>query len=165
MAVNLINSNDIEISQNGDDIQLNTTVDIQTMQNGITTNTNDITSLKNSKIYSTEEVDTGQKWINGKTIYRKVITGTTTTTNASFTVAHGITNYENIMIDGKSFIKSVGASTFIIPANCPPNTTDSYNRRPVRTTIVDDNISIYIGDYNGYSSYDYAIILEYTKTS
>lgn len=114
-------------------------------------------------VYSTNEEKTNKIWINGKPIYRKVITGTTTTKDSSFTVSHGISNYDIIMIDGKSFIKSVGTNTYITPINCPPNTSSNYNNRPVRATIVDNNISIYIGSYNGYNSYEYVIILEYTK--
>lgn len=34
----------------------------------------EIAQLKAQKVYSTEEVDTGEKWIDGSTIYRKVIT-------------------------------------------------------------------------------------------
>lgn len=33
----------------------------------------DIGTLKEQKVFSTEEVDTGEKWIDGKTIYQKVI--------------------------------------------------------------------------------------------
>lgn len=115
--------------------------------------------------YSTSETNTGKKWIDGKPIYRKVITGTTSTKDAAFNVAHGISNYGIMMIDNKSFIKSVGTSTFITPINCPPNSSSSYNNRPVRAAIVDNNITIYIGSYNGYNSYEYNIILEYTKTT
>ena len=116
--------------------------------------------------YSTSEVNTGKKWIDGKPIYRKVLTGTTTTVDTAINIPHGISNYEYIMIDNKSFVKSTsGSNTFILPINCPPNTSSDYNKRPVRAYVSNNNISIYIGGYNGYSSYDYAIILEYTKTT
>lgn len=116
--------------------------------------------------YSTSEINTGKKWVDGKTLYRKVITGTTTTVNAAFTVAHGVSNYDIMMIDNKSFVKSTGGGkTFILPINCPPNTSSDYNKRPVRAYVSTDDISIYIGGYNGYSSFDYAVILEYTKTT
>ena len=115
--------------------------------------------------YSTNEIKTNKVWVDGRPIYRKVITGTTTTVDASFRVSHGISNYDFIMIDNKSFIKSVGTSTICVPINCPPNVSSDYNKRPTKATIVDNDISIYIGSYNGYTSYDYAIILEYTKTT
>lgn len=31
--------------------------------------------IKAQKVYSTEEMDTGKKWIDGKSIYRRVFTG------------------------------------------------------------------------------------------
>ena len=36
-------------------------------------NTSDIQSIKDAEVYSTSETNTGKKWIDGKTIYRKVI--------------------------------------------------------------------------------------------
>lgn len=116
--------------------------------------------------YSTSEVKTNKVWVDGKPIYRKVITGTTTTKDTAFNVAHGVSNYGIMMIDNKSFVKSVsGSNIFILPINCPPNTSSEYNKRPVRAYVSTNNISIYIGGYNGYTSFDYAIILEYTKTT
>lgn len=58
MAVNLIDSTDISVSQVGSDIKLNVSNDI-----------------KNSQVYSTNETKIGT-WINGKPLYRKVFTGT-----------------------------------------------------------------------------------------
>lgn len=122
--------------------------------------------INNMNDYSTNEVNTGKKWIDGKPIYRKVITGTTSTKDAAFNVAHGISNYDIMMIDNKSFVKSTGGGNiFILPINCPPNTSSDYNKRPVRAYVSTNSISIYIGGYNGYNSFDYAIILEYTKTT
>lgn len=150
MAVNLINSNDIEISQNGDDIQLNTTVDIQTMQNGITTNTNDITSLKNSKIYSTEEADTGQKWINGKPIYRMTLNYIIQTgTNAWHNIGT-ILNVETIVI--KEFFVIRGSQIYL-------NLYNNYNFYFENNTLKEQHSSNY---YEGYHLY---ITVEYTKTS
>ncbi len=41
--------------------------------------------------YSTTEQDTGQKWIDGRTIYRKVVRGTVNMTgNSTSSLAHGI---------------------------------------------------------------------------
>lgn len=43
-------------------------------------------ALTNLGNYSTEEVDTGEKWIDGKPIYRKVLVFTTTSTGSEKTV-------------------------------------------------------------------------------
>lgn len=74
MAVNLIDSTDIEITQTGENIQLSTTVDMQTLESNVSTNTSDIENLQNGNVYSTSEVNTGKIWIDGKPIYRKYIT-------------------------------------------------------------------------------------------
>ena len=136
---------------------------VNTNDDNTTANTTAITNLQT---YSTNEVDTGKTWVDGKKIYRKVLTGTTTTTNAAFSISHGISNFGIVMIDNKSFVKSTGGgNTFIYPVNCPPNVSSDYNARPIRAYINNENVSLYIGAYNGYTSFDYAIILEYTKTS
>ena len=51
--------------------------------------------------YSTNEVKTGGKWIDGKPIYRKTIDCGALPNNTSKTVAHGISNLEKaIMVSG-----------------------------------------------------------------
>lgn len=40
--------------------------------------------IENANIYSTEEIDTGKKWINGEPIYRKVFIPTVTNFSSSF---------------------------------------------------------------------------------
>ena len=40
--------------------------------------------IENANIYSTEEIDTGKKWINGEPIYRKVFIPTVTKFSSSF---------------------------------------------------------------------------------
>lgn len=67
------------------------------------------TNLSN---YSAQEIDTGKTWIDGKKIYRKVVTLTTSTEQQ--TIAHNIANVENIWIAGDSFFSIDEIS---IPAN------------------------------------------------
>lgn len=43
--------------------------------------------------YSTTEIDTGKKWIDGKSIYRKVLTITSVASNTP----HGITNLDRVI--------------------------------------------------------------------
>ena len=86
MAVNLINSNDITISQNNADIQLNLTKQIPTIDSTISTSSTNgienqaITNYVNTmNEYSTSEIDTGKKWVDNKPIYRKCFLKTTST--------------------------------------------------------------------------------------
>lgn len=56
----------------------------------ITADKIDFTTMPGNK-YSTTEQDTGQKWIDGRTIYRKVVRGTVNMTgNSTSNLAHGI---------------------------------------------------------------------------
>lgn len=150
MAVNLINSDDITISQNGENIQLNTTVDIQTMQDGITANTNDITNLKNSKIYSTSELDTGEKWINGKPIYRMTLDYIIQTGTNTWHDIGTISNVETIVIK----------ELFVIRENqIYLNLYNNYNFYFENNTLKEQHSSNF---YEGYHLY---ITIEYTKAS
>lgn len=72
MAVNLINSNDIEVEQTGQDIQLKTSTPISTLEGGISDNANNIQNIIDAEVYSTSEKLTNKVWIDGKPIYRKV---------------------------------------------------------------------------------------------
>ena len=62
--------------------------------------------------YSTDEVNTGKKWIDGKTIYRKVLTATLQTNEEvlKLTVSHQIKSL--VSIKG---ILSKGTTDFVIP--------------------------------------------------
>lgn len=56
----------------------------------ITADKIDFTTMPGNK-YTTAEQDTGQKWIDGRTIYRKVVRGTVNMTgNSTSNLAHGI---------------------------------------------------------------------------
>lgn len=63
--------------------------------------------------YSTNEINTGKKWIDGKPIYRKVFTTTPTNTEANV-VEHNILNVDKIWISDKSFLDVGGTS---LPVN------------------------------------------------
>ena len=97
MAVNLIDSTDIEITQTGNNIQLSTTVDMQTLESNVSTNTSNIENLQNGNVYSTNEVNTAKTWIDGKPIYRKVVEFGSFPNSGSKTVATGITNLARII--------------------------------------------------------------------
>ncbi len=65
--------------------------------------------------YSTSEVDTGQRWIDGKKIYRKTVQCTITSTTADQATPHGITNLSNI-IGIKAYPKTADGSIRQIPS-------------------------------------------------
>ena len=78
MAVNLINSSDIEVEQTGQDIQLKTSTPISTLEGRISDNANNIQNIINGEKYLTTEVNTGKTWIDGKPIYRRIYQKTST---------------------------------------------------------------------------------------
>ena len=108
--------------------------------------------------YSTTEQEIGT-WIDGRTVYRKVLAGTTTSDNIE-NLPHGITNFGTI-------IKVYG---YIYSSN---NESEPIQR------VVPDNIAGYgigVGDISStrivlqhpastYKNRPYAIVMEYIKTS
>lgn len=99
--------------------------------------------------YSTDEVDTGMKWIDGKTIYRKVVdcgsfNGTGTTTLNTKDVLHNIEGIFEIIpsiCSGETYTESNG-----IYAPLPtPNLNDGYGvQLTYNTTIIRLVYKIYV---------------------
>ena len=105
--------------------------------------------------YSTSEVKTGDTWIDGKPIYRKVLTGNTPST--SNTLLYSATNIEEI-VNSYGWVQTQSSTTKKISVNSYSNDGE-YN-----------NISLTVGTgiyFNG--SYvlgkPYKIVIEYTKSS
>lgn len=73
----------------------------------VTTAKIDFTSFD---VYSTSETDTGRKWIDARTIYRKVLQGNMTVVVGTVNVAHGIsgitTGSELLRADGNFWLSS-----------------------------------------------------------
>lgn len=114
--------------------------------------------VSNLQAYSTTEINTGMKWIDGKLIYRKVINFGTLPNNGGKSVNTGITDLgEIINIRGYS---DNGNQTLPIPhvATSPQNSIQiacGLNNQQVRITTASDR-----------SSYtNTKVILEYTKVT
>lgn len=156
MAVNLIDSTDIEITQTGENIQLSTTVNMQTLESNVSTNTSNIENLQT---YSTNEVNTGKVWINGKPIYRKVFNiGTLpNATEKIYTTDLDWTTHTVIKIDGCA----ISSSGVMLPINFS-NPLSAAQMIGCRTTGT-NTITVYAGiDRTNLTGY---VILEYTKTT
>lgn len=157
MAVNLIDSTDIEITQTGNNIQLSTTVDMQTLESNVSTNTSNIstnaTDIKNLQTYSTNEVNTGKVWIDGKPIYRKVITGTTSNeisggTEIETQIMTGVSNI--VYADG--YVETSSSLKFLIGSSWD-----------LRVILVGNMVRLDGKDTKQYKNKPYKLILEYTK--
>ena len=81
--------------------------------------------IDESEVYSTSEVKTNKVWIDGKPIYRKVISFTTTiSSNTLFTLAHNISNLSYYKIT-EAIVKSESGLSYTLPmVGYGTNTTD-----------------------------------------
>lgn len=83
------------------------------MSSTFTTGANATITLNAEPNYSTSEVDTDVKWIDNKTIYRKVIDFGTLPDSTSKSVAHGISDISRVVkIEAVMY---QGASSWVIP--------------------------------------------------
>ena len=104
--------------------------------------------------YSTTEIDTGKKWIDGKPIYRKVINDTTSSSSDQ-TMLSTITNLD-YCISIKGILVDSGYSIVI------PSYVNSNNYTNCAMT---DGKKPYLSVSNGYRSKAFTLIIEYTKTT
>ena len=145
----------------GDLTQLNTTNKSNVVNAINEVNTNDI----RRSTYTTSEQVIG-KWIDGKPLYRKTITFTTTIKmNETTSIAHNITNAKNIFIDyGASFMEANIGTDNYMSYNLPligytGNITDK-----MYCYVTPTNINFYSNGAWG-KNWTKHITLKYTKTT
>lgn len=110
--------------------------------------------VDNSNSYSTDEVKTGGKWIDGKPIYRKTISCGALPNNTTKNVAHGISNIGKV-------IRSDGYSNNNAGIQIPVPYVSG-----IPLSIWADNTNIVIQTSGDYTTYvNTYITLEYTKTT
>ena len=111
--------------------------------------------VDNSNSYSTNEVKTGGKWIDGKPIYRKTIDCGALPNTSYKNVNHNITNLDLVT---HCYGEARGGNYRIILPNAGANTANS-----VEIYVDETYIVIQTGnDRSGYNGY---ITIEYTKTT
>lgn len=117
---------------------------------------NAINELKNAEVYSTTETLTNKVWIDGKPIYRKVITGTTSSTSGT------TWNYVNLDTPNINEILPMTTIKYGPSENeiNIGNVNDSYG---FQYRIVNKNQLMY--RQYGYKNIPYTLLLEYTKTT
>lgn len=113
--------------------------------------------INNLSTYSTEETLTGKTWIDGKPIYRKVITGTLNQSGSKTIANLSGLNYKTII------------KLNIISNNSDPISSQFYDSTTsfMRCYIIpaNKNLTISIGSSYPTIPLEYTIILEYTKTT
>lgn len=141
MALNLIDSNDISVSQTGSNIQLNASNDI-----------------KNQGVYSETETKIGT-WIDGKPIYRKIIDFGALPNTSEKQVLHNITNL-------KMVVSMVGTSknpNLNVIFNIPLSSTSSLSSN-IYMFATATGITIGTGSDRTAFTETY-VAIEYTKTT
>lgn len=109
--------------------------------------------------YSTEEVKTGDTWINGKPIYRKVFVANNVSTGTTV-IDTNINNIEEIIKLNGILYRSNG-NNMPIPGFSPGDNTKQIS---LRNDVTPKKIAIEIGGGITYST-KVTIIYEYTKTT
>ena len=128
------------------------------LQEQITENKTKIEYIEDGLIYSTNEVKTDNKWIDGKPIYRKVINFGALPNNTSKSVNHNIQNIKRIINMYGYSMRPDTSNTFI----CPNNPT--YNS--LTSGMYANETAVTVNTYSDRSSFSETyIILEYTKTT
>ena len=108
--------------------------------------------INNSNSYSTNEVKTGGKWIDGKPIYRKTFIGVTTENGWN-----AIASLSNLDISKVTKIEQIYEEYAYIQGNYFASDTDRMRciiRKSDMALIIDDN-----------ANREYVVSLEYTKTT
>lgn len=107
--------------------------------------------------YSTSEVDTGAKWIDGKTIYKKTVHIPNTGTGSTVTIAHGISNYNHAIKFEGAIVATSGQDWPI-----PQKQADTGATIAVRADATNIYVNASANLTNGASGY---VTLYYTKSS
>lgn len=111
----------------------------------------------NLKIYSTEEVKTGEYWIDGKPIYRKVISCGALPNSTSKLVNHNISDIDNSRMYGFA-VRTSDKRTFPLPFP----SADGAGQVQLDLTSTQIQIATNTDRSSFNTSY---VILEYTKTT
>lgn len=126
------------------------------MSSSFTTGANGTITLDAEPNYSTSEVDTKVKWVNGKPIYRKTVDTGTMPNNTRKQVAHGISNLDFIISMGGA---AYGNSTFV-----PIPYADTTASSSIGLFADSSNIILFSGANFSYLTTSY-VTLYYTKTT
>ena len=121
-----------------------------------------INYVNNLNSYSTEETLTGGTWIDGKPIYRKVITHTLSNALVGLVeIAHNIQNIKTPIriVFGKASVPSSPSSSITIPSQYDSTTFIQLG------TFSDTYVQLFAGSTNWTSMKEITLCLEYTKTT
>ncbi len=121
----------------------------------ITADKIDFTTMPDNK-YSTDEINTGKKWINGKTIYQKTFIMGGLGLATTIKKPHNISNLDMVIrIQGIAKENSIGATI---------NLPHAADQQPYTVTVYADNTNVNIQTYADQRGYAQSYVtLWYTK--
>ena len=124
-------------------------------EKSITADKIDFTTMPDNK-YSTDEINTGKKWINGKTIFQKTFAMGGLGRATTIKKPHNISNLDLVVrIQGIAKENSVGATI---------NLPHAADQQPYTVTVYADNTNVNIQTYADQSGYTQSYVtLWYTK--
>ena len=124
-------------------------------EKSITADKIDFTTMPDNK-YSTDEINTGKKWINGKTIFQKSFVMGGLGRATTIKKPHNISNLDLVIrIQGIAKENSVGATI---------NLPHAADQQPYTVTVYADNTNVNIQTYADQSGYTQSYVtLWYTK--
>lgn len=123
-------------------------------------NMNEIKNVVNANakdlIYSTTEINTGETWIDGKPIYRKVFNFGTMPNTTTLDIQHNISNLGTTIKCYGMAVRSSDSRALTIPDSTPG----------AEISCGVTNTSVYVTTNNDRSSFNNSFIaIEYTKTT
>jgi hypothetical protein len=116
----------------------------------------EIQRINNDLIYSTNEINTGKVWIDGNSIYRKVITNLALPNNTTQQYDTGLTGNNNV-ISVSGYMRDTNGNTLSL------NWIDAYGF--IRTYATRNGAKIGVNTSKNLSTDVGTVILEYTKTT
>ena len=124
-------------------------------EKSITADKIDFTTMPDNK-YSTDEINTGKKWINGKTIFQKTFAMGGLGRATTIKKPHNISNLDLVIrIQGIAKENSIGATI---------NLPHAADQQPYTVTVYADNTNVNIQTYADQSGYTQSYVtLWYTK--
>ena len=129
------------------------------MEIGIKEAHDDIDELNNLTTYSLDEINTGKKWIDGKTIYRKVIDCGALPNNSIKTIAHDISNI-GFLVEPPRGVSYSSSTGHFFPLPYPADSISSQ----VKLWVTSTDVKLQTGaDRTDYT--ETYVILEYVKTT
>lgn len=127
-------------------------------------NTSDIQSIKDDEVYSTNEVKTNKVWIDGKPIYRKVISVNSPSSSGVYrTIANMGSNVVDTLVSATSMILVNYSKTNQVFYNLNIDEGDSNHYCLIAYNKSNGDIQAKVG--TEFISKQINIILEYTKTT